>query len=90
VEGIGVEEAAEGTIDLLLTDVVMPGPLSSVGMVEKIVARRPGIRVLFSSGYPDQAPARNGPLDPAYGLLVKPFTSGQLLCAVRAALDRSG
>ena len=79
-----------GPIDLLLTDVVMPGPLSSMAMVEKIVARRPAIRVLLTSGYPDQAMARHGPLDAAYGLLVKPFTSGQLLGAVRKALDGAG
>jgi signal transduction histidine kinase/ActR/RegA family two-component response regulator len=88
-EGIQVEETAEGTIDLLLTDVVMPGPLNSIEMVERIVRRRPGIRVLFTSGYPDQAVARHGALNPSYGLLVKPFTSGQLLNAVRTALDGS-
>ena len=90
LEGVSVDEAAEGTIDLLLTDVVMPGPLSSMTMVEKILARRPGIHVLLTSGYPDQAMARHGPLDAAYRLLVKPFTSGQLLVAVREALDGAG
>jgi hypothetical protein len=45
--------------------------------------------VLFTSGYPDQAVARHGALNPSYGLLVKPFTSGQLLNAVRTALDGS-
>jgi PAS domain S-box-containing protein len=89
-EGVKMEESTERSIDLLLTDVVMPGPLSSVEMVERIVSRRPGIRVLFTSGYPDQARARHGMRDPAHGLLVKPFTSGQLLRAVREALDRSG
>jgi PAS domain S-box-containing protein len=87
-EGVKREESTERSIDLLLTDVVMPGPLSSVEMVDRIVTRRPGIRVLLTSGYPDQARARHGMRDPAHGLLVKPFTSGQLLRAVREALDR--
>ncbi len=87
-EGVAVAESMPGEIDLLLTDVIMPGALSSREMVERIVSRRPLIRILFISGYHDDAIARQGALQTAHGLLAKPFTSAQLLRAVREALDR--
>ncbi len=74
-------------IHLLLTDVVMPGP-SGAELARDLRARRPELRVLFMSGYPDRAFASRGlegtSLRP---LLPKPFTSGELVEAVRRALD---
>jgi PAS domain S-box-containing protein len=85
-EGLRVEGAAQGPVHLLLSDVVIPGAVTSKAMAEKIAARRPGIRILYTSGYPDQAVARHGVLDPSLRFLPKPFTPKQLLSAVREAL----
>jgi len=72
-------------VHLLLTDMVMPG-LSGRELAERLRARRPGIRVLFMSGYPDVAEAA---ADEGAGavLITKPFDRARLLSAVRRALD---
>ncbi|MGH3071909.1 MAG: ATP-binding protein [Gaiellaceae bacterium] len=72
-------------IDLVLSDVVMPG-LSGPEVVARLQARRPGLAALFMSGY---APESEGPLGGAE-LVRKPFTAAQLLDAVRSALDLGG
>jgi DNA-binding response OmpR family regulator len=57
-------------------------------MAELLVARRSGLRVLFMSGYVDDAIARHGVLEPGIHLLKKPFTPSSLAREVRAVLDR--
>ncbi|MCM3921645.1 PAS domain S-box protein [Frankia sp. AiPs1] len=75
-------------IDLLLTDVVMPQVLGRT--VATLVRRhRPGIRVLFMSGYAYPVLAHNGVLDPGLALLGKPFSEQMLLAKVRDVLDAS-
>ena len=74
-------------IDLVLTDVVMPG-LNGPEMARQLVERMPGLRVLFMSGYTDEI---LGPQDLTTGgwtLVQKPFTMEELLQKVRAELDR--
>jgi two-component system cell cycle sensor histidine kinase/response regulator CckA len=76
----------EGTIDLLLSDVVMPGMLGKE-LAERLGAVRPDTRVLFMSGYAQPVLASQGTLEPGVALLEKPFTAADLLTAVRRRLD---
>ncbi|MER7008131.1 PAS domain S-box protein [Dactylosporangium sp. NPDC000555] len=70
-----------GPIDLLLTDVVMPGMLGRM-LAERLQLARPATRVLFMSGYAQPVLTSNGTLDPGVHLLEKPFTGDDLLNAV--------
>jgi len=74
-------------IALLLTDVVMPGGMNGRELAETAQARRPGLPVLFASGYSENAIVHHGRLDPGIRLLSKPFRRGELARRVRAALD---
>ncbi|WP_305788830.1 PAS domain-containing hybrid sensor histidine kinase/response regulator [Symbioplanes lichenis] len=76
----------EGAIDLLVSDVVMPGMLGNE-LAERLVDARPDTRVLFMSGYAQPVLASQGTLDPGVALLEKPFTAEDLLAAVRRRLD---
>ena len=75
-----------GTIDLLLTDVVMPG-ITGKEVAERVSVLRPEIRVLYMSGYPESVVASQGVVDQAIRLLSKPFMAVDLLDHVRAVLD---
>jgi two-component system, cell cycle sensor histidine kinase and response regulator CckA len=76
--------AQGGRIDLLLTDVVMPG-LPGTDLADALRARQPGLRVLYMSGYFDEASIHGSV--PRDALLNKPFTANTLLSRVRNALD---
>ena len=80
--------ADAGQIDLLLTDVVMPS-MNGPELARLLLAERPGLRVLFTSGYPAGAFAGRGILEDGALLLQKPFASSDLLAAVRDALGRA-
>jgi PAS domain S-box-containing protein len=75
-----------GTIDLLLTDVVMPRTTGKV-VAEAISAQRPDTRVLYMSGYPEAVVASEGVIDQGIRLVSKPFQAEDLLDHVRAVLD---
>jgi hypothetical protein len=87
-EALEVANDHRGPIRLLLSDVVMPG-LSGAGLAQQLTKVRPGIRVLFMSGYPDHMVADHGVLDQSAPLLEKPFSAAELVARVREALGGS-
>ena len=85
-QALDIAQAEKGNIHLLLTDVVMPG-MSGRTLSEELLSRRPGVRVLFISGYTDDSIVHHGVLNPGSTLLQKPFTPHALLCQVREVLQ---
>lgn len=85
-EALQLEIRHSGKIDLLLTDVVMPGMNGRV-LAEKLLPKQPGMRVLYISGYTDSFVARHGVLEEGMALLHKPFTEEVLIRKVREVLD---
>jgi PAS domain S-box-containing protein len=84
------EVIAAGTpIDLLFTDVVMPGPMSSPDLARNARERIPGLPVLFTSGYARDAIVHRGRLDAGVELLAKPYTRRQLAKRIRESLTRA-
>jgi CheY-like chemotaxis protein len=74
-------------IDLLFTDVVLPGP-SGRELAEAAAGLRPGLRILFTTGYSRNAIVHHGRLDAGVQLISKPFTFEQLALRVRDLLDQ--
>jgi PAS domain S-box-containing protein len=72
--------------DLLFTDVVMPGGITGRELAEQVSKRRPGTKVLYTSGYTDKAIVHDGRLDEGIMLLPKPYRMSQLSQMVRRAL----
>ena len=73
-------------VDLLFTDVVMSGGMNGRQVADAVLARRPNIRVLFTSGYTEDAIFHHGRLDPGVLLLPKPYRKSDLARMVRTAL----
>jgi len=80
-----LESASE--VDLLLTDVMLPGGMNGRVLATEVVRRAPGVRVLYMSGYTENAIAHHGRLDADAELLQKPFRRTDLARAVRKVLD---
>jgi PAS domain S-box-containing protein len=76
-----------GAIDLLFTDVVIPGGINGRELAEQVGRRQPAIKVLFTSGYTQDAIVHHGRLDPGVLLLGKPYRKTDLARMVRVALD---
>ena len=79
--------AREQHVDLLLTDVVIPGGLNGRQLADKAVGQRPDLRVLYMTGYTRNAIVNQGRLDRGINLVSKPFTFEELAAKVRERLD---
>jgi FixJ family two-component response regulator len=74
------------SIGVLLTDVVMPGA-SGPELTKQLVEQRPALKVIYMSGYTEEAIVHHGILDPGIAFLHKPFTSDTLGRKIREVLD---
>ncbi|MFZ3263458.1 MAG: PAS domain S-box protein [Terriglobales bacterium] len=83
--GLRIAEETKAPIDILVTDVVMPG-MGGRELAKKLVALRPGTSVLYLSGYTEDAIATQGALSPGTAFLQKPFTLQNLAKKVREVL----
>ncbi|WP_035486033.1 PAS domain-containing hybrid sensor histidine kinase/response regulator [Geminicoccus roseus] len=79
--------AAHPEIDLLFTDVVLPGGMNGRQLADAARQTRPLLKVLFTTGYTRNAIVHHGRLDPGVNLLGKPFTQMELAAKIRGALD---
>lgn len=84
-EALEVVERGD-SFDLLFTDVVMPGSMNGRELADEVRKRRPGMKVLFTSGYTEDAIFRHGRLDPGVLLLAKPYSKAEIARMIRHAL----
>jgi CheY-like chemotaxis protein len=77
---------ATATIDLLFTDVIMPGAMNGRQLVDEALKRRPSLKTLFTSGYTENAIVHHGRLDSGVWLLAKPYRKSELARMIRMAL----
>jgi two-component system cell cycle sensor histidine kinase/response regulator CckA len=82
---LGLLDTHQGSLDLLLTDVVMPG-MRGPDLADRIRERRPGLRVLFMSGYTDETVTAQGLVARGAHFVQKPFSAAALLAQVGTAL----
>jgi CheY-like chemotaxis protein len=84
-EALALVEAG-GQFDLLFTDVIMPGAMNGRQLADRIEKSRPGLKVLFTSGYTENAIIHHGRLDSGVLLLAKPYRKSDLAGMIRRAL----
>jgi PAS domain S-box-containing protein len=75
-------------VNLLFTDVVLPGGMTGAQLAAQARGRWPGLKVLFTTGYARNAIVHHGRLDPGVELITKPFTIAELAARVREVLDQ--
>jgi CheY-like chemotaxis protein len=75
-------------VDLLFTDIVMPGGINGRELADEATRRQPGLPVLFTTGYTRNAIVHHGRLDPGVQLISKPYSFEELGARVRSLLDR--
>jgi CheY-like chemotaxis protein len=73
-------------VDLLFTDMIMPGSMNGRQLAEAALQRRASLKVLFTSGYSNEAIIHHGHLDAGVLLLAKPYRKSELAQMIRAAL----
>jgi signal transduction histidine kinase/CheY-like chemotaxis protein len=88
-EGLRTFGVHANNVDLLLTDVVLPGALRGRELAERVRAVRPGVKTLFMSGYTENSIVHQGRLDEGVQLISKPFTREQLARRVAEAIGTS-
>jgi two-component system NtrC family sensor kinase len=84
-----LDHVAEMQVDLLVTDVVLPGGMNGRQLADEVLRRRPAVKVLYITGYTRNAIIHHGRLDPDIELLTKPFTADALAHKLRHILDRA-
>jgi two-component system NtrC family sensor kinase len=84
-EALAVIDSPDG-IDLLFTDMIMPGPMNGRQLADAALQRRPSLKVLFTSGYSNEVIIHHGHLDAGVLLLSKPYRKSDLARMIRAAL----
>jgi two-component system cell cycle sensor histidine kinase/response regulator CckA len=89
-EALRVAGRHEGPVHLLVTDVVMPGGLGGRQLADQVLGLHPRAKVLYVSGYTDDAVVRHGVLEEHVAFLQKPFGPTALACKVREVLDSPG
>jgi DNA-binding response OmpR family regulator len=82
--------AEEPRIDLLITDVGLPGGLNGRQIADAARARRPDLKVLFITGYAENAVIGAGHLEPGMAVMVKPFALAALGAKIRDMLETGG
>jgi two-component system cell cycle sensor histidine kinase/response regulator CckA len=87
-DALALAESRLAEVDLLLTDVIMPG-LNGRELAERLRAVRPELKVLFTSGYPADAVLRLGIADSAVDFIEKPYLPDELARTIRNVLDRT-
>jgi two-component system cell cycle sensor histidine kinase/response regulator CckA len=85
-QALGLSANYRGKIDLLVTDVIMPG-LNGRQLADRLVEERPGLKVLYTSGYDADVITLQGSLEPGMEYLPKPFGAAQLSAKVREVLS---
>ncbi len=88
-EAVALASRHPGPIDLLVTDVVMPG-MNGRELADRLVALRPELRVLYTSGYTDDVITQRGVLHGDMAYLAKPYTAGSLASKIREVLHPAG
>ena len=81
--------ASEPAVDLLFTDVVMPGGMNGRQLAVEAQKRHPGLKTLFASGYSETAVIQDGKLAEGVVMLSKPYEMEELAHYVRSVLDQS-
>ena len=79
-------EAAQ-RIDLVFTDIKLPGGMNGLEVARQAKRLHPNIRVIYTTGYAESAAVSDGELDPEFNLMNKPYRRASLLEMVRSALD---
>jgi two-component system cell cycle sensor histidine kinase/response regulator CckA len=85
-EAMNLVADQKNKVDLLLTDIVLPGGMSGVELAKKLAALQPGLKVLFSTGYDVETVARDVPLMEGVNFLQKPYEPSHLLEMVEKTL----
>ena len=92
-DGLTALEALDGpagdSIDLVFTDVVLPGGMTGADIVREARRRRPPLKALFTTGYAREAIVHQGRLDEGVALLTKPFTHADLATKIREMIERN-